>query len=352
MSRRLYRAIGLMSGTSLDGVDAAFIETDGEGRVVAGPALTRPYDEGFRGRLRAVLGGQGAVAAVERELTLAHAEAVEALVAEHDITAVDVVGFHGHTILHRPDQHRTWQIGDGALLASLTGAAVVADFRSADVAAGGEGAPLAPLYHAALASPLEKPLAVLNLGGVGNVTWIGEDEILAFDTGPANALIDDWALAHTGEACDRDGALARAGRVDQAHLGRFLAHPFFARTPPKSLDRDDFARFVPHGLGPADGAATLTAMTAAAVARAVEHLPHPPRRWLVTGGGRHNPALMAELALRLGAPVEAVEQAGWNGDALEAQAFAYLAVRSLEGKPLSLPGTTGVSTPMTGGRRF
>jgi anhydro-N-acetylmuramic acid kinase len=352
MSGRLYRAIGLMSGTSLDGVDAAFIETDGEGRVVAGPALTRPYDEGFRGRLRAVLGGQGAVAEVERELTIVHAEAVEALVTEHGIAPVDVVGFHGHTILHRPDQHRTWQIGDGALLASLTGAAVVADFRSADVAAGGEGAPLAPLYHAALASALEKPLAVLNLGGVGNVTWIGEDEILAFDTGPANALIDDWAQAHTGEACDRDGALARSGRVDQGHLGRFLAHPFFARRPPKSLDRNDFARFVPHGLGPADGAATLTAMTAASVARALEHLPDPPRRWLVTGGGRHNPVLMAELARRLGAPVEAVEQAGWDGDALEAQAFAYLAVRSLEGLPLSLPRTTGVSTPMTGGRRF
>lgn len=352
MSGRLYRAIGLMSGTSLDGVDVAYIETDGEAQVTTGPALTRPYDEGFRARLRAVLGGRGPVAAVEQELTLAHAEAVRALVAEHGIAAVDVVGFHGHTILHRPDQRRTWQIGDGALLARLAGSAVVADFRSADVAAGGEGAPLAPLYHAALAGTLEKPIAVLNLGGVGNVTWIGEDEILAFDTGPANALIDDWALRHTGEACDRDGALARSGRVDEAHLGRFLTHPFFSRTPPKSLDRDDFAGFVPQALGPADGAATLTAMTAASVARALEHLPRPPRRWLVTGGGRHNPVLMAELARRLGAPVEAVEQAGWNGDALEAQAFAYLAVRSLEGLPLSLPGTTGVSTPMTGGRRF
>ncbi len=352
MSRRLYRAIGLMSGTSLDGIDAAFIETDGDDRVVAGPSLTRPYEASFRARLRAVLGGQGPVAAVERELTFAHADAVRALVAEHGIAAVDVVGFHGHTILHRPDQRRTWQIGDGALLASLAGAAVVADFRSADVAAGGEGAPLAPLYHAALASALEKPLAVLNLGGVANVTWIGEEEILAFDTGPANALIDDWALAHTGEPCDRGGALARSGRVDRVHLRRFLAHPFFARKPPKSLDRDDFAGFVPQGLGPADGAATLTAMTAAAVARAIEHLPSPPRRWLVTGGGRHNPAHMAELAQRLGAPVEAVERVGWNGDALEAQAFAYLAVRSLEGLPLSLPGTTGVSTPMTGGRRF
>jgi anhydro-N-acetylmuramic acid kinase len=354
MSRRLYRAIGLMSGTSLDGIDAAFIETDGAAHVTAGPALTQPYDDAFRARLRGVLGGQGPVAAVERELTFAHAAAVSALLAEHGIGAVDVVGFHGHTILHRPDQRRTWQIGDGALLANLIGIAVVADFRSADVAAGGEGAPLAPLFHAALASALEKPVAVLNLGGVGNVTWIGPgaDEILAFDTGPGNALIDDWALAHTGAPVDRDGVLARSGRVDPAFLQRFLAHPFFQRRPPKSLDRDDFARFVPHGLAPGDGAATLTAMTAAAVARAVKHFPAPPRRWLVTGGGRRNPVLMAELMRRLGAPVAPVEDAGWDGDALEAQAFAYLAVRSREGLPLSLPGTTGVATPVAGGRHF
>jgi len=352
MSRRLYRAIGLMSGTSLDGIDVAFIETDGEQRVITGPAETMPYDDAFRARLRTVLGGKGPVAEVERELTGAHAAAVRAFIEEHDIVAVDVVGFHGHTILHRPDQRRTWQIGDGALLASLLGIAVVADFRSADVAAGGEGAPLAPLYHAALAGALEQPVAVLNLGGVGNVTWIGEGEILAFDTGPANALIDDWALRHTGEPVDRDGALARSGQVDQVHLRRFLAHPFFQRRPPKSLDRDDFAGFVPATLDPADGAATLTAMSAAAVARALEHFPAPPRRWLVTGGGRHNPALMVELKRRLGAPVEPVEKAGWNGDALEAQAFAYLAVRSLERLPLSLPGTTGVSTPTAGGRHF
>jgi anhydro-N-acetylmuramic acid kinase len=351
MSGRLIRAIGLMSGTSLDGIDAAFIETDGEGRVVTGPALTLPYDPALRQRLRAVLGGKGEVGAVERDLTLAHAAAVRALISQAGVAGAEVVGFHGHTILHRPEERRTWQIGDGALLAAATGLDVVCDFRAADVAAGGEGAPFAPLYHAALAGALERPLAVLNLGGVGNVTWIGAGpgDILAFDTGPANALIDDWALAHTGEPVDRDGALARAGRVDVAHLERFLAHPFFARRPPKSLDRDDFAAFVPEGLGPADGAATLTAMSAAAVARAVGHLPAPAQRWLVTGGGRHNPALMAELARRLGVPVEPVEAAGWMGDALEAQAFAYLAVRSLAGLPLSLPSTTGVPTPMRGG---
>jgi anhydro-N-acetylmuramic acid kinase len=354
MSERLHRVIGLMSGTSLDGIDAAFLVTDGESRVVPGPALTLPYDDRLRARIRSVLGGKGPVAEVEREVTLAHAEAVRELIARNGIAAVDLLGFHGHTILHRPHERRTWQIGDGALLAELTGIDVVADFRSADVAAGGEGAPFVPLYHAALASALAKPLAILNLGGVGNVTWIGpgEGEILAFDTGPGNALIDDWALRHTGQPVDRDGALARAGKVDEGLVAAFLAHPFFDRTPPKSLDRDEFAALVPDGLSAADGAATLTAMTAAAVARAAAHFPAPARRWLVTGGGRHNPALMAELARRLGVPVAAVEEAGWDGDALEAQAFGYLAVRSLRGQPLSLPGTTGVGTPMTGGKLF
>src|SRR6185437_4208786 len=232
-----------------------------------------------------------------------------------------------------------------------TGIDVVCDFRSADFAAGGEGAPLVPLFHQGLASALEKPLAILNVGGVANVTFLGAaGEVVAFDTGPGNAPIDDWALRHTGEALDRDGALARSGRVDEARLAAFLAHPFFARRPPKSLDRDDFPLAAADGLAPADGAATLTAMTAAAVHRGAAHFPAPPLRWLVTGGGRRNPALTAELARRLEAPVAAVEEVGWDGDALEAQAFAYLAVRSLRGLPLSLPSTTGVAAPMTGGR--
>ncbi len=230
---------------------------------------------------------------------------------------------------------------------------MVADFRSADVAAGGEGAPLAPLYHAALAASLPKPIAILNLGGVGNVTWIGEaGEILAFDTGPGNALIDDWVRRHTGAAADVDGALARAGRASAAHVARFLQHPYFTRLPPKSLDRDDFPDALPDGLSLEDGAATLTEMTAAAVATGCRHFPVPAREWLVCGGGRHNPALMAALARRLGMPVRPVEAVGWNGDALEAQAFAYLAVRSAAGLPLSLPSTTGVPRPMPGGRLF
>ena len=346
-----------MSGTSLDGIDVAAIATDGHRHVIPGPALTVPYPAAFRDRLRSVLGGVGPrsdVAAVEAELTRLHAAAITQFRAEHPDVAVELIGFHGHTILHRPAERRTWQIGDGALLAQLTGADVVADFRSADVAAGGEGAPLAPLYHAALAANLPKPLAILNLGGVGNVTWIGpnENDILAFDTGPGNALIDDWVRSHTGKSADIDGALARAGRVSAGHVARFLQNSYFDRKPPKSLDRDDFRDAMPQGLAVADGAATLTEMTAACVAAARRHFPSPPREWLVCGGGRHNPVIMAALARLLAVPVRPVEAVGWNGDALEAQAFAYLAVRSVVGLPLSLPSTTGAPHPVCGGRLF
>ena len=342
-----------MSGTSLDGIDVAMIETDGRERVSPGPAETLSYPQEFRERLRSVLGGDGPVREVEEELTRLHAELVERFLGEHPGPAVDVVGFHGHTILHRPTERRTRQIGDGALLARRLGLDVVADFRSADVAAGGEGAPLAPLFHAALAAALPKPIAVLNIGGVANVTWIGgPEEILAFDTGPGNALIDDWVRRHTGATADLDGALARAGAVSTANVDNFLASSFFDRLPPKSLDRDDFRDVLPTGLSLEDGAATLTEMTAAAVAAASRHFPAPAEQWLVTGGGRHNPALMEALRHRLDVLVRPVEAVGWHGDALEAQAFAYLAVRSVLGLPLSLPSTTGVPRPTCGGRLF
>jgi anhydro-N-acetylmuramic acid kinase len=342
-----------MSGTSLDGIDVAMIETDGRDWVIAGPALTVPYHPDFRERLRSVLGGIGPIAEVEEALTKLHAEAVERFLLDHPEAAAEVVGFHGHTILHRPAERRTWQIGDGARLAQRLAIDVVADFRSADVAAGGQGAPLAPLFHAALAAPLAKPIAVLNVGGVANVTWIGEgSEILAFDTGPGNALIDDWVRRHTGAAADLDGALARAGDISAADVDRFLTLPFFHRAPPKSLDRDDFLAVMPAGLSLEDGAATLTEMTAAAVAAAMRHFPAPAREWLVTGGGRHNPGLMKALRRRLEATVRPAEAVGWHGDALEAQAFAYLAVRSALELPLSLPSTTGVPQPTCGGSMF
>src|SRR5215472_5922074 len=311
--QRSWRAIGLMSGTSLDGIDVAMIETDGRHRVTPGPSLTVPYPTRFRERLRSVLGGIGPVAAVEADLTELHADAVEHFLRRFRGTTVDVVGFHGHTILHRPAERRTWQIGDGALLARRLGLDVVADFRSADVAAGGEGAPLAPLFHAALAADLAKPLAVLNIGGVANVTWIGEDaRVLAFDTGPGNALIDDWVRRHTGAAADFDGALARAGRVSAADVAGFLASTFFDRPPPKSLDRDEFRDALPAGLSPEDGAATLTEMTASAVAAAIRHFPALPREWLVTGGGRHNPALREALRRLPDVPVRPAEAVGWD----------------------------------------
>ena len=355
-SRAPLVALGLMSGTSLDGIDAAIVRTDGERIFDLGPALTVPYDAAFRERLRAVLGEAAngdALAAVTRELTLRHAEAARAVMDANTASPaglgpVEIVGFHGHTILHRPDRRLTRQIGDGDLLALETGVAVVNDFRGRDVAEGGEGAPFAPLFHAALAAPLEKPLAVLNIGGVANVTFL-DDQVVAFDTGPGNALIDDWMQSKTGRSFDAGGALAGSGNADAVIVAGMMEHPYFARLPPKSLDRGDIGLAAVSGLSPADGAATLTAFTVAAVARAANFLPAPPARWLVSGGGRHNRTLMGALRDVLAVPVEAVEAVGWQGDALEAQAFAFLAVRSLYELPLSLPSTTGVTRPMTGG---
>ncbi|HWA89928.1 MAG TPA: anhydro-N-acetylmuramic acid kinase [Rhizomicrobium sp.] len=359
------KVMGLMSGTSLDGVDAALVETDGEGVAVPGAALTMPYDRETRGLLRKALDDARDVAEgrpvphsireAERLVTEAHAGAVKALLGQAGLSAKDValIGFHGQTILHRPGERWTWQIGDGALLARLTGIAVVNDFRSADVKAGGQGAPLVPLYHAALvreAASLVPPVAMINIGGVANVTYVGRDEILAFDTGPGNAPIDDWAHRHTGKPVDADGRLARAGRVCDEALTDMLDHDFFTRVPPKSLDRMDFTTDAVKHLSPEDGAATLTAFTAAAIARAREHFPEAPNTWIVMGGGRLNPKLMDELRARVNAPVLKAEDAGWRGDFVEAEAFAYLAARSRKGLPLSLPTTTGVAQPMSGGR--
>lgn len=355
-------AVGTMSGTSMDGVDVALVRTDGESIAEVGPALTLAYDDSFRARLDAAIRGlvdEAAIAEVERQLTERHWMAIGSLVRRWtgDPRAVRVIGFHGHTLWHRPSEGRTRQIGDGALLARLSAAPVVNDFRTADMAAGGEGAPLVPLYHLARAQAcaLDLPVAVLNIGGVANVTWIGAPgpggmpPVLAFDTGPGGALLDDWALAHTGRPCDVDGRLAASGREDAAALARLLAHPFFERTPPKSLDRLDFDAGLA-GLSGPDGAATLTAFTAEAIARGARFFPAPPRRWLVTGGGRHNPVLLARIAQAVGAVVEPVEDVNWNGDALEAEAFAYLAVRSLRGLALSRPETTSARAAVTGGR--
>jgi anhydro-N-acetylmuramic acid kinase len=352
--------MGLMSGTSMDGIDAALLRTDGTGIAGFGPARTTPYDPALRARIRACLNeGPGDTASLSRDLSLAHAAAVQALLQQAGMAAGEIawLGYHGQTLLHRPRDGRTWQTGDGALLAKRTGIATVSDFRSADVAMGGQGAPLVPLYHAALArhAGLEAPLLVLNLGGVGNVTYIGgEDDrsLIAFDTGPGNALIDDWMQRHTGAAQDEGGATAGRGAVNPERLARLLDHAYFSAPPPKSLDRNDFTAAAVEGLSTEDGAATLAAFTAASVARGLSHLPHRPLRCLVCGGGRHNATLMRLLTQHLNMPVEAVEAVGWRGDSLEAEAFAFLAACAVRGLPLSLPGTTGVRVPVSGGRLY
>lgn len=342
-----------MSGTSVDGVDVAMLTTDGEVIGEQGPRGGYAYLATEQHAIRAAFGQDVASQAAIDAVTGAHVRAIDSFLAEHPEQKPDLIGFHGQTTFHDPARRLTVQIGDAQALANRYGIPVVTDFRLADVAAGGEGAPFAPLFHVAMTARLPRPLAVLNLGGVGNVTWIGAgpDDLLAFDTGPANALIDDWMVHHTGQIRDEGGVMALSGQIDPVWLDTLMNNTYFARVPPKSLDREDFqpGRW-PDGMSVADGAATLTEFTAQSVALALAHLPLPPRQWLVTGGGRHNPTLMRRLSVALDASVEPVEAIGHDGDAVEAQAFAFLAMRSLRGLPLSVPGTTGVPRPLTGGR--
>ena len=357
-------ALGLMSGTSMDGIDAALLVSDGERVAATGPAITLEYEPAFQYRLGKAISEHIADVELVRDLTEYHADAVRKLLDMSDVRP-DVIGFHGQTILHDPDDRRTVQIGDGALLAKLTGIPVVCDFRSADVAAGGQGAPFVPIYHRALALNLngataDAAVAVLNIGGVANVTWVGPRSdgatgagLLAFDTGPGIALIDDWVRKTVGGRWDEGGQLAASGTVDESRLAQLLDHEFFDRVPPKSLDRNSFkTEFFLDGCTPADGAATLVRFTAECVARGRRFFAGMPSRWIACGGGRRNDYLLQTLRDVLGEPVVAAEDVGWDGDALEAQAFAYLAARHLAGLPLSFPSTTGVPGPMEGGRLF
>lgn len=365
MSKVRY-AIGLMSGTSLDGIDAALIETDGRSVVVPGPARHLAYSAGFRSELRDSLDFARAhpspariatdLAETARRLSVLHGEVVFDLLADANCPAdkIAVVGFHGQTVLHRPGEGLTVQIGEGEWLAGELGIAVVDQFRAADVAAGGQGAPLAPAYHRALAAALPRemagPVAVVNIGGVSNVTFIdGEADPIAFDTGPGNALLDDWVKEKTGKFYDRNGALARLGKIDTVALAALMSASYLTLKPPKSLDRNDFSSRPVAGLSPEDGAATLTAFTAEVVSVASRHFPAPPSLWIICGGGRHNPVLMEELARRIPQKVTSAEAVGWRGDDIEAEAFAYLAIRSLDELPLTWPTTTGVPRPMPGG---
>lgn len=356
-------ALGLMSGTSLDGVDAALILTDGNEVLERGASLTLPFTEAQRTQIREAVYLRGDLAKAEQNITMLHVEAVRALLkkAGKKPRDVRVVGFHGQTVSHRPQEGITWQMGDGALLAEKTGIDVVSDFRRRDVASGGQGAPLVPLYHASLVKHMDLPVAILNIGGIANITWVGRSEevgddilaldIMAFDTGPGNVLLNEWVWKHTGLPCDQDGQLARSGKVQTAVVEEYMKDPFFVVHPPKSLDRHSFTLAQVESLSLQDGAATLTEVTAASVAAAQQHFPIPAKHWYVTGGGRHNPAMMD--AIRAHIPnVKPVETLGWEGDAIEAQAFAFLAVRSLLGLPLTLPTTTGTNKAVTGGAHY
>lgn len=358
-------AVGLMSGTSLDGVDAALITTDGERIGELGPTAYRPYSDDERSALKDALAAARdlsdrtarppAIAKAEDLITAVHADVVETLLADHKIDRrnIAIVAFHGQTIVHRPERRLTVQIGNGQALATQVGIPVVYDFRAADVAAGGEGAPLVPAFHRALCRSLgyAYPLAVLNLGGVANVTFIDQNnDLIACDTGPGNALIDDFVRRQSGKPYDCDGVLAAQGEVDDGLIAEVLDRAYFDRPPPKSLDRDAFADVDLAGFSVCDGAATLTALTAACVARVVAHLTSPPLHWIVAGGGARNLTLMRMLSERLApARIKTADVVGWSADALEAQAFGYLAVRTLKGLPITFPRTTGVPRAMTGG---
>jgi anhydro-N-acetylmuramic acid kinase len=359
VAERMFTAIGAISGTSMDGIDVALVRTDGRACVETGAGRMLPYPAELRRDLLKLLedpsiAERDPLDAIERRVTEAFGNAILQFMKEAGFAAetVDLVGLHGQTIWHRPERRFTRQLGRGDVLAGMLKIDVVDGFRQADVKAGGHGAPLAPLYHAALAAALPKPLMVLNWGGVGNVTWLGrEGEVIAFDTGPASALMDDLMRRRFGLPYDSGGRIAAEGRIDGEILERLMANPFFDALPPKSLDRQDFhARAAAiEGLEGHDAAATLAAFTIAATAAALKHVPEAPSRWLVTGGGRHNRTLMDGLAQRVGVTVEPVEAVGWNGDLIEAECFGYLAVRSRLGLPLSLPTTTGVPAPLPGG---
>ena len=353
-----------MSGTSLDGIDVALLRTDGQDVVDRGPAATYPYRPDQQAVLHDALqqaksledreARPGILAEAERALTEWHAEAVNRFLDTNGLTPpeIDVIGFHGQTVIHRPERRLTVQLGLGPTLARRTGIPVVYDMRAADVAAGGLGAPLVPVYHRALAAAVaDRPVAFVNIGGVANMTWIGRDgDLVAFDTGPGNALLNDWCERHTDVPYDKDGMLARRGSSNTDVLGQLLKNNFFATSAPKSLDRNTFQTSVVDALSPADGAATLTSFTAASIALSEKLVPEPPRLYIICGGGRLNPTLIQNLRDRLQASVIVAEDVGMNGDSMEAEAWAYLAVRCLRGLAITFPGTTGVAAPLSGGR--
>lgn len=355
-------ALGLMSGTSADGVDGALIQTDGKTIKAFGPTHYLAYPSSLKTEILAAYGCLPGpeTSSLEQKMTEHHAKVVEALLSKSGLEPqkIDVIGFHGQTLYHCPPEKgkvgHTYQIGDGSLLASLTGIPVVNQFRQNDMAQGGQGAPLVPVFHQALAMDMLKPLVIINIGGVANVTWVGKnsDDLLAFDVGPGNGLIDDWVRMKAGLPWDDEGKLAASGNICERFIKQWISHPYFEQNPPKSLDRKAFQFCLEdiENFSLEDGAATLTAFTAECLKKAFAHLPEKPLFCIVAGGGAKNPTLLHQCAERIGLPLHKASEMGWNSDALEAQAFGFLAVRTLRNLPLSFPGTTGVPAPLTGGQ--
>lgn len=360
---KIFRAIGAMTGTSMDAIDLAYLETDGHRTLKFGPSASYPFSEADRAVLRKAVAAArylgrrderpAPLAKAEELITRRHVEHIRAFLAAERISSasVDIVGFHGQTVLHRPESGLTVQIGSGEKLAREVGIDVAYDLRAADMAAGGQGAPLVPVFHRALAEATGAalPMLFVNIGGVANMTYVSHDDPIACDAGPGNALIDDLMLARTGQALDRDGACALSGKVDEAALAALLDHPWFAQKPPKSMDRNAFSPEPVAALSTPDAAATLAAFTAAGLLAHLRFLPAEPRLIVVCGGGTRNPAVMQALARKAPCPVRQAENFGWDAQAIEAQAFAFLGVRSLKGLPLTFPTTTGVAAPTRGG---
>lgn len=369
MANEQFLALGLMSGTSMDGVDSALIETDGHHAKTVGKAVHMAYSPEMRKKIargmdRAVSLGHPAQQDDELnwladKLTQLHAKAVKQTLFDNglDEKDINVIGFHGQTLLHNPDENWTWQIGNGQLLANLVQIPIVNDFRRKDMERGGQGAPLVPIYHQALIREhaLDKyPVAIINIGGVSNITWVAsnvEGRMLAFDTGPGNALLDDWVHKHTGKPMDQDGLISAKGEVDTHLLNQWMENSFFYKMPPKSLDR--YSIDVPglEELSLEDGAATLVAFTVKTIEIALKHCPESPKNIYITGGGRHNRTLMAKLQ-DLDIPLCGVEDLGWRGDFIEAEAFAFMACRHMLKLPITFPGTTGVSQSSPGGQLY
>jgi anhydro-N-acetylmuramic acid kinase len=360
----LTRAIGLMSGTSMDGIDVAMIDTDGHNQIIFGSACEFTYSDEMKRRLSlCLLQAQSfenrntrtdLVRHVENELTQLHAYAVSKFISDNaiDPKSIDVIGFHGQTLVHRPDLGLTIQIGDGQMLADMCQIPVIYDLRANDMLHGGQGAPLIPVYHTVLAAQVssQDPLAFVNIGGISNVTFVSKDtDPVAFDVGPGNALIDQWVQKKANMAYDEDGRIGMQGSVDEDRLAQYLNHSFFVQKPPKSLDRHDFSPDTVTGLSLRDGAATLAALTARAIVQSQQFAPIPPKKWIICGGGRKNKAILSALKQTLDSPVVVSEEIGLDGSAMEAQGWAYLSVRSLQNLPITFPSTTGVTHPVSGG---